>query len=228
MVYVMSDLHGMYELYKRMLDEIRLSDEDTLYILGDVVDRGEGGMKILLDLEGRKNIIPLMGNHDLMAYLILSRLNAGIREGELRDLQGLINAWLYDGGRVTFNEFKALSREDRARALFMLDGFRNYAEVKVGGIDYVLSHAAISGYTEGRPLSEYNTEDFIYERCDYTRPFFDGRVLVSGHTPTAAIEGATEGRIYRTRGHIAVDCGAVFGFGLGCLCLDNGKEFYVK
>ena len=48
-VYAMSDLHGCYERYIKMLDEINLCDDDTLYILGDVVDRGDGGIKILQD-----------------------------------------------------------------------------------------------------------------------------------------------------------------------------------
>ena len=50
MIYVMSDIHGCYDKYKKMLEKIALSEEDTLYLLGDVVDRGEHGMKILLDI----------------------------------------------------------------------------------------------------------------------------------------------------------------------------------
>ncbi len=228
MVYVMSDLHGMYELYIKMLDKIKLGEEDTLYILGDIVDRGPSGMEILLDIEGRSNVIALMGNHDLLALGILSHLNRGIRDEELLELRSLINAWLYDGGRVTFDAFKALSYEDRCRVIRVLDSLRNYAEVNVNGTSYVLTHAGISGYCEDKELWEYKTEDFVFERLDYSKPFFPSRVLVSGHTPTAAIEGASEGRIYKTKGHIAVDCGAVFGFGLGCIRLDDGEEFYVK
>ena len=47
MIYAMSDLHGCYEKYIKMLDKINFSDSDTLYILGDVVDRGDGGIKLL-------------------------------------------------------------------------------------------------------------------------------------------------------------------------------------
>lgn len=39
MTYVMSDIHGMYEKYIEMLMTIQLNDEDTLYILGDMIDR---------------------------------------------------------------------------------------------------------------------------------------------------------------------------------------------
>ena len=40
MTYVMSDIHGEYEKYLKMLDLIGFRDEDELYVLGDVIDRG--------------------------------------------------------------------------------------------------------------------------------------------------------------------------------------------
>ena len=39
MIYVMSDIHGEYEKYLKMLDLIQLSEKDSLFVLGDVVDR---------------------------------------------------------------------------------------------------------------------------------------------------------------------------------------------
>ena len=38
--YVMSDIHGMGSLLEEMLEKIRFSGQDTLYILGDMIDRG--------------------------------------------------------------------------------------------------------------------------------------------------------------------------------------------
>ena len=40
MIYVMSDIHGMYDKYIEMMDLIDLKETDTLYILGDIIDRG--------------------------------------------------------------------------------------------------------------------------------------------------------------------------------------------
>ena len=37
--YVMSDIHGMYDLFLDILGQIDLKDDDTLYILGDILDR---------------------------------------------------------------------------------------------------------------------------------------------------------------------------------------------
>ena len=64
MTYVMSDIHGCYEKYRSMLETIEFAGDDTLYVLGDVLDRGPDGFKILLDMAARPNVIGLLGNHE--------------------------------------------------------------------------------------------------------------------------------------------------------------------
>lgn len=61
--YVMSDLHGCYQSYLAMLEKINFNDDDTLYILGDVLDRGPNPIKIILDLMERHNVVVLAGNY---------------------------------------------------------------------------------------------------------------------------------------------------------------------
>ena len=230
MTYVLSDLHGRYDLYIKMLEKIKFKREDTLYILGDFVDRGDEGLKIVLDITERENVIALMGNHDFLALSILSNLDRGFKPGQLEDMRYLIDMWKMDGGMSTYNEYKKLSPEERKLALMTIDGFRNYAEVKIGERAFVLCHGGIRDYSENRPLADYTIEDLAFFREDYSKPKFAkcGKYLITGHTPTAAIEGATEGKTYKNYDHIAIDCGAVFGYGLGCLCLDTMEEFYVK
>ena len=62
--YVMSDIHGDYEGYLKILDKIKFSDSDVLYINGDVIDRGMGGIKILQHMMMHSNIYPILGNHE--------------------------------------------------------------------------------------------------------------------------------------------------------------------
>ena len=230
MTYVLSDLHGRYDLYIKMLDKIKFGKEDTLYILGDCVDRGDEGLKIVLDIAERDNVIGLMGNHDFLALSILSNLDRGFKLGQLEDMKYLIDIWKMDGGTATYNEYKKLSSEERKLALMTIDSFRHYAEVKIGERDFILCHGGIRDYSNDRPLLDYTVEDIAFYREDYSKPKFAkrGKYLITGHTPTAAIEGAEEGKIYKNHDHIAIDCGAVFGYGLGCLCLDTMEEFYVK
>ena len=37
-IYVLSDLHGHYNIFIKMLEKINFSDDDVLYILGDCCD----------------------------------------------------------------------------------------------------------------------------------------------------------------------------------------------
>ena len=57
MVYCMSDIHGEYDRYMAMLDLIQFSEQDTLYILGDVIDRKPDGIEILQDIMNTDEII---------------------------------------------------------------------------------------------------------------------------------------------------------------------------
>ena len=63
MIYAMSDIHGQYEQFLTLLEQIGIRKEDTLYILGDVVDRGPEPMKILKYMMAHSNIIPIIGSH---------------------------------------------------------------------------------------------------------------------------------------------------------------------
>ena len=65
MTYVISDLHG-YPLknFQQLLDKAAFSQADTLYILGDIIDRnGDGGVEMLCWLLSQPNIHLLLGNH---------------------------------------------------------------------------------------------------------------------------------------------------------------------
>ena len=65
--FVVSDIHGEYELFIRLLEEIQLKETDTLYVLGDILDRGPHPIQIILKLMEMSNVVCLTGNHELMA-----------------------------------------------------------------------------------------------------------------------------------------------------------------
>ena len=56
MTFVMSDIHGEYQKHLKMLEKINFSDNDTLYILGDMIDRGPQSAELLIDIFSRKNV----------------------------------------------------------------------------------------------------------------------------------------------------------------------------
>lgn len=80
MTYVMSDLHGMYDRFIAMLEKIDFSDSDELFIIGDIIDRGERPVDILEYVMDKPNITVLLGNHEVMARDFLRRLTAEITD----------------------------------------------------------------------------------------------------------------------------------------------------
>ena len=64
--YVVSDIHGEYELFIRLLEEIHLKETDTLYVLGDILDRGPHPIQIILKLMEMPTVVCLTGNHELI------------------------------------------------------------------------------------------------------------------------------------------------------------------
>lgn len=224
MIYVMSDLHGCYDKYKEMLKKINLNENDTMYILGDIVDRGDGGIKILIDMLNRKNVVPLLGNHDYVAFSVLKHL---IKKPKPDWWDEIRADWVKDGGNVTEKAFMELDENEQKTVLNFITNFDVYETVKVGENKFLLSHAGIDNYENGKAFDEYELYDFIAGRMDYDKVYSEDFYLVSGHTPTELIDKNYAGRIYKKNKHIAIDCGAVFGYPLGCICLDNMQEFYV-
>ena len=72
--YVTSDIHGQYDMFMELIDKIDLKQTDTLYVLGDILDRGPHPIKVLKKLMEMPNAICIVGNHELMALECLEFL----------------------------------------------------------------------------------------------------------------------------------------------------------
>lgn len=235
MTYVMSDLHGEYDKYLSMLDKIKFSDDDDLYILGDVVDRGQKPVEILRDMSMRHNVFPIMGNHDKMAIDVLSWLLDEVNEEKLYkniDNESVyrLMVWRMNGAQTTIDGFQKLPKDERWFLLDYMKSFAPYDVVKAGGKTFILVHAGLGNpdiFDRKKPLDEYSLHDLAFVRFDYDREYFGGDVyIVTGHTPTLTITCKAE--IYHSCNNICIDCGAVFASGaLSCLRLDDMKEYYV-
>lgn len=233
MIYCVSDIHGDYDKYKRLLHEIEFSDDDLLIVLGDTLDRGNHFSSVLLDMMQHENIIHLVGNHDFVGAICLNQLSKEITKESLENLDaailGVILEWLNDGGDATMKDFSRLSQDQKDDILDYLNDFELYKEIYADGKHYILTHAGLGNFSPQKRLEDYSLEDLAFSRTDYSKALFQDKILVTGHTPTALIpENPKPGYIYRGNNHIAIDCGCGFGGRLGAICLDTGEEFYVE
>ena len=138
MIYVMSDLHGCYDKYIAMLNKLQLCQHDVLYILGDVVDRGKDGIRILQDLMTRSNVIPLRGNHDQDAMVYLKTFGLPNDGYGADELLLPFQQWLMDGGVYTYESFLELSEVDRKRIISFMAKFGICEELVVNGKRFFL------------------------------------------------------------------------------------------
>ena len=234
MTYVISDIHGEYGMFEEILEKIRFSDSDTLFVLGDMIDRGPDPRKVVMKLMSMPNAVCLVGNHELMAIDCLEFLMQEITDKALKELdQNILDnimTWQYNGSRTTIEAFRRLAPRYREAVLEFMKDLSVYEEVNVGSKEYLLVHAGLGNFSPDRDMDDYALDELVWERPDYRMQYFKDKLVVTGHTPTQTIsENPRPGYIYRVNNHIAIDCGACFEGGrLAALCLDTGEEFYSK
>ncbi len=89
------DIHGCLTALVLLLAELQPCEQDTLIVLGDVIDRGPdscGVLDLLLKLRSRCHLVCLLGNHEQML------LDAVTGTGNLQD-------WLHYGGAATLDSY---------------------------------------------------------------------------------------------------------------------------
>ena len=221
--YVCSDLHGEWEAYKTIID--RLGENDKLYILGDVIDRGPDGIKILQDIIERQEkgqVEFFLGNHE---YMMLQSILGEGTEDEL---------WKYND-KETHEIYEELSQEEKDKMQNFLQNSLIYKQIKEGNQDYYLVHArAVQDADEKsqtyREMKSGRNKAKIFEAvfdragddCNVEDIPKKGIFTITGHTPTT-----TNGyQIDINNGFIDIDCGISYGENVAMVNLTEGDVEY--
>lgn len=217
MTYVISNINGNYQKFKDLMDNVLISDSDTLYVLGDTVDFGDEPMELIEDISMRANVYAVAGPRDYLATRMLYGFDKMLKGGTTPDADYIaeMTAWVAEGGQTTLDGFRALDADAREGVLDYLTEMTLYEEADVKGKTYILLSRGIANYDADIQLEDYEPEDFFSE--DATAPEIEDAIVVVGGEPT------TSGKIERDGNVIRINCGEK----LACLCLENGKEFYV-
>lgn len=114
MIYVMADIHGNMRRFKSILSQINLQPEDTLYILGDVIDRHPDGIRILRMIMAKPNMKMLLGNHEYMMLRALGDPYDKSDRVSIYDPSDCLYVWYRNGGGVTHRHLIRLRKQLRA------------------------------------------------------------------------------------------------------------------
>ena len=145
--YVVTDIHGQLPLFQYGLERIHfIQGKDHLTVIGDAIDRGRDGIKLLLFLMEHPDSFDLIpGNHEFMMLNSVDP-NGGI------GLDGpSARIWIEaNGGDATYNQYLNLLERERIALLDYLNSRLMAKTIMVRRFDgdclpFVLTH---SGYDE--------------------------------------------------------------------------------
>lgn len=235
--YVCSDLHGQLNKFEKMIKGIDLKEDDTLYILGDVIDRGKDPIPLMLKIMDMDNVVCLLGNHEWMMYnYIMFNMD--------------FHVWIKNGGMVTCNQFRNLPETYQNIIMeYIMSMQVVIPDLQINEKHFYLSHA--SYIDEDIPFKNNiitlkNKPEYI-DQAVWKRMYpvkniqsakmyekYKGYTLIVGHTPTGSITHSNKPQriFYSNKKHyIDIDCGCAYipikNTGrLGCLRLEDFKEFY--
>ncbi len=232
-VYTVSDLHGQYDLFMQGLEKIAFSESDELYFIGDAIDRGPDGIKILTELMKNKNMHLILGNHEFMM------LNAVDPDGRKECNGPDADLWLYyNGGISTFEQYGKLDIKMRRSLLQRLEHSYVIKTLEVDGSKFCLTHSYYREDLENTMYQEMEYDDVwdivwksiyredyktkgsdIYKNYDYT--------FITGHVPVQRVcarlgEFQNELRLFQRGNFIDIDGGCTIGYRPG---VHNGAIF---
>ncbi|MBR3226390.1 MAG: serine/threonine protein phosphatase [Atopobiaceae bacterium] len=242
--YVFSDVHGHHKTLERLLERVAPSDEDDIWILGDMVDRGPDPVAVMQTCKGLANARVLMGNHEDMMLDAIRHPDDSMTRFQ----------WEMNGGNTTAVGLAALPEAELIDLLDWVGNLAFGAHIRVGDRMYLLVHAGIrplnfssrSRWTDTtmEALLRYqNTEDVLWIRDEFwgqPTGFLtedgEGPIVIAGHTPVPYVEDLADrfdrparnedgecqimhlGACEATGGvadRWAIDCGAAGGAGWG-------------
>lgn len=233
MTYVSSDWHGWpLEKILTLLERAEFGEEDTLYVLGDVIDRGPEGAELLRWVKDQSNVKFLLGNHEDMllacAYLFETPDEGVMTTLTYRDIQILRN-WKRNGGIPTIDGLEALLRQSEEMVAEIFAFLRKapiYETVEVGSKKYILVHGGLGEFTKEKSLEDYDRNDLLWARPTMDTVYYPDATVIFGHTPTAYYGSEYAGKPVITDTWINIDVGAAGGMPPLLLRLDDMKQFY--
>lgn len=229
MNYVISDVHGEYNLFIKLLRLIDFGDDDRMIICGDLIDKGEASKKLLDFVQQHSNITLIVGNHehDFLEYCDSVMKGLGDHFDSDKVLTRLNSYY------VNANDLYQWDDID------YLESCKYYYE----NDDCICVHAGVllNENNEIMPLGVTPIEYFVYDRSFKEKNVIpkSDKCVFFGHTPSQYLYGESRIILYKREGcqepksvrdcyKVNLDCGTYLSGRLGCLRVDDMKQFYVE
>ena len=220
-IFVMSDIHGQYDLFLKMLDKIKLKREDLLVIIGDICDRGKKSyeiyMKCMKMIKLGYNLKFILGNHEDM---LLEDLENDYPIRYETEYSVFRNSKYFEN-----KDMKDWHEENFLEEIEWLVKWLKNCPLIISGNENIFVHA---GLDLNKVLEKQEKETVLWTRDEFwimenvELEEYKGKNIYFGHTPN--INGRISKKTDRIKG---IDCGAFFTHFLGCIEVKSQEEIYV-
>lgn len=229
MTYVVSNLFGRLERFNKLLNKISFGESDIMYVLGNIVDFGEESVELVTDLSMRYNVYSVLGEHDYKAYKLLSEFDRILKtkSAPSPEFSAEMIEWSANGGMATLEAFKEADEDTKEGFLEYLSELPVFEEAEVKGREFVLVSGGINGFSTKRDLEDYELEDFISLTFDLDKTYYKSKSIIAGYLGYEFTPAGRAGKINAKDGNVALACDMSENDEIVCLCLENGREYYV-
>ena len=220
-IFVMSDIHGQYDLFLKILDRIDLKREDLLVIIGDICDRGKKSyeiyMKCMKMIKLGYNLKFILGNHEDM---LLEDLENDYPIRYETEYSVFRNSKYFEN-----KDMKDWHEENFLEEIEWLVKCLKNCPLIISGNENIFVHA---GLDLKKVLEKQEKETVLWTREEFwlmenvELEEYKGKNIYFGHTPN--INGRISKKTDRIKG---IDCGAFFTHFLGCVEVKSQKKIYV-
>ena len=131
-IYAVSDIHGQYQQWQQLKEYLK--EEDICYIIGDVIDRGKDGWKILKEVFNDKRFIFLKGNHEEML------INKNIYDTHTYNKMLQDENYIYYINKIIHSPSELIIFNDKNQKIIMCHAGYNYQEEDKGDILWNRKH----------------------------------------------------------------------------------------
>lgn len=199
---VIGDVHGCNIALENLLDQVAPAKDDTIVVLGDLIDRGPNSKAVVdrvLGLREHCNLVYVMGNHEEMLR--------GSLEGTY-----MLAQWMHFGGQATLESYGDVT-DIPAEHLRFLFGGSDYYETE----DHIFVHACLE--TEVTMINQ-RSEFLRWKHLGGSEPPHpSGKRVICGHT------AQSDGRPLVFDGWVCIDTYAYGNGWLSCMDIDSNHIY---
>ncbi len=223
--FAIGDIHGGLKAVVQVLNQLEVTEQDTLIFMGDYVDGWSESAQVvafLIDLSEKINCIFIKGNHDVWC------------QNWLADHNDVNPSWFLHGGKETMESYESFSAEEKKQHLAFFESMQMYYLDATNRLFLHAGFTSMHGVAKETYTHKFCTDRTLWEMALamdkkigldhslYPKRLKHYKEIYIGHTPTTNYNESTPMNAVNVWN---IDTGAAFKGSVTAMNIDT-KAFF--